>query len=410
MSRALSVVLAVCCVLSMGIVGLPATDSPSTVPSPQSASCSNDDPHVECVPNSSNFLALNGSDVVAASKNGSSLDVSSAVATDVSSLTTRLSTKAMVATYRNTPPKGRPALLERYNAALANRTDELRARERRALRDYNDGDVSGREYLRTLAEIDAAADRLWELTDFIKARWSSATGQYSRDPSAATRAELSGLRSPIRDQLQSVYAGDRDSLQVYISTTDSGVALSGFTTVNGQRAFVGDTYLGSVRRQSSGEDRYGGNPSRAFDRMTDLYPWLFSDDTRDIGGASGAYWATGIHRSYGSTQVFLDGQSGRMFAEHRQAYLDRLSFRSTNETNASLTITLGQTHRGGPLNVTVTDDSGARVPASITVNGRSVGETGDDGTLWTVTPYSSRTVVRAEYEERTVTIVRYART
>ena len=414
MFRALSVVLAACCVLSMGIAGLPAADSPSAAAPSQSATCSNDDPHVVCLPNTSNYLAPNGSEVVAASVNESSLDVSSAVATDVSSLTTRLSMNTMETAYRNTPPKARQALLERYNDALANRTADLRARERRALRDYNDGDLTGREYLRTLAEIDATADRLWELSTFVKDRWSSATGQYRRDPSAATRADLSGLRSPIRDGLQAAYAGERDSFRVYVTTTDSGVVLSGFTTADGQRAFVSDTYLGSVRRSSSGDDRYGGNPARAFQRMTELYPWLFSDKTEGIGGASGVYWATGFHGNFGTARVFLDGQSGLIFAEHRQAYVDRLPFRYTNNTNGSLTVTLGQTRRGGPLNVTVTDASGERVPATVTVrraNGRRwVAETGDDGSLWTVTPYTPSFVVKAEYEGETVTIVRFART
>ena len=408
MSRALSVALAVCCVLSMGIVGLPATDSPSSasaVPS-QSARCTNDDPNVACVSNTSNYLSLNGSEVVSVSENGSSLDLASAVATDVSSLTTRLSTEAMENEYRNTPPDARQALLERYTSALANRTANLRARERTALRNFNSGVITGEEYLRTLAGIDARADRLWALSTFVKNRWSSATGQYDRDPSAAIRADLAGLRSPIRNTLQSVYAGDAEPLRVHITTTDSGVALAGFTTANGQRVFVSDTYLGSVRRESTGGDLYGGNPSRAFNRITDLYPWLFSDETEGIGGASGTYWATAIHSSYGMAKVFLDGQSGHVFAEHRQSYVERLPYSYTNATNASLTVTLGRTHPGGPLNVTVTDDSGSPVSATITVNDRSVGETGEDGTLWTVAPYRARTVVEAESENRTVTIVR----
>ncbi|MFC5971508.1 hypothetical protein ACFPYI_09215 [Halomarina salina] len=408
MSRALSVVLAVCCVLSMGVAGLPATDSPSTatVASQQSASCSNDDPNVVCVPNASNYLALNGSDVVAVSENDSSLDVSTAVATDVSSLTMQLSAEAMENEYDDTPRESRRALLERYTRELGNRTADLRAQERAALRRYNNGIITGDEYLRTLAEIDARADRLWGLTGFVDNRWRIVTGQANRDPSASIRADLMGLRGPLRDRLQSTYAGDRQPLRVHITTTDDGLALGAFVEDNGRQTYVRDTYLGDVRRRSSGTDLYGGNTVRASNRIAELYPWASEQSGLTVNGETNAYRSPKYH-AHGSTTVYLDGESGQVFAEHRRSYLDRIPVSYTNASNESLTVTLGQTHRGGPLNVTVTDDTGSRVPATVTVNGRPAGETGDDGTLWTVTPYSARTLVEAEYDGQTVTIVRY---
>ena len=410
MSRALPVVLAVCCVLSMGIAH-PAADSPSpaTEPATQSAACT-DDPHLACVPNTSNYLSVNASAVVVVTENDTSLDVASAVATDVSSLTSRLTQAAIETEYRSAPPEARQAVLERYTAALANRTADLRAAERAALRAFNDGDITARQYLRTLAEIDATADRLWESSQFVKDEWSTVTGQYGRDPSAAIRADLYGLRGSLRDDLQSVYAGRRSSLRVHVTTTDSGFVLGAFVESGGRETFRREAYLGDVRRRSTGPDRYGGDAVEAATRIQALYPWAFSDEGLSVRGNAGTYTAPKRH-AHGSTTVFLDGESGHVFAEHQVMYLDRVPISSTNQTNASngLTVTLEQTHCGGPLSVTVNDVTGERVAATVTVNGRSVGETGADGTLWTVTPYANNVVVRATHDGETVTIVRFAR-
>ncbi|MWG34645.1 DUF7096 domain-containing protein [Halomarina oriensis] len=414
MSRALSVVLAVCCVLSMGIVGLPATDSPSppTAVDPTQAESCVDDPNVGCVDNSSNYLSLNASDVVTISQNDTTLDVSTAVATDVEATTRSFSVEAFTNAYRATPREDRRAVVERYGNELENRTADLRERERDALRAYNDGDITAEEYLRTLAEIDAKADVLWELSFDVRNRWQAATGQRNRDPYAGVRADLFALRSPVRDEIQAAYSGDRERLQVHLTTTDTGFSLATYLADGTQQVYVRETYLGSVRRVSTGDDRYGDDIYDALDRVRTLYPWTLSstNELPDLNGYGGAYRADKTHPQ-GRTTVFLDGQSGRVFADHQRSILDRLPVRYTAETNASngLTVGLGQTHRGGPLNVTVTDETGERVPANVTIDGRPVGETGDDGELWTVTPYGNSFVVRAEHDGETVTIVRFAR-
>ncbi|MFD1513255.1 DUF7096 domain-containing protein [Halomarina rubra] len=404
MSRALSVVLAVCCVLSMGIAGLPTTDTPSSADraAPASpATCSVDDPNVGCVENGSNYLSLNGSDVITVSANDSSLDVATAVATDVSATSARLTRESIAAAYETAPRDSRRAVIEGFESDLRNATDDLRDRERATLRAYNDGRLSGEEYLKELAEIDAKADRLWSVGDFINVRYGGQT--------AETLADLYGLRGgPVRNRLAQVYAGDRSSLRVHVTTTDSGFALGAFVDDRIGPAFASETYLGDVRRRSSGPDRYDGNAGRALNRLGELYPWVFSARDASVSGKPDVYRATRTH-SQGSTVVFLDGQSGRVFAEHSTASLDRTPTVYTNETNVSsgLTVSLGRTHRGGPLNVTVTDISGQRVPATVTVNGRQVGQTGDDGMLWTVTPYRANLVVTAEHRGETVTIIRY---
>jgi hypothetical protein len=420
MSRALSVALAVCCVLSMGVVAVPVTDSPSA-PAPvptgptQSTTCVAD-PNVGCADNSSNFLSVNASDVVTVSRNDTSLDVSTAVATDVASTTRALSAETFENEYRATPPGERRAVVEKFGNELENRTADLRDRERDALRDYNDGDVSTEEYLRTLAEIDATADRLWALSFDVRDRWYRVTGQYTRDPYAGVRADLYGLRSPVRDRLQSVYAGDTDPMRVHVTTTDSGVVLAAFVEFGAQPVYLRDTYLGDVRRTSTGANQFSG-PQQAQDRINELYPWAFTRSghtTENSRGFADAYQSTAVH-VYGQTTVFLDGRNGRVFADQQVTYLDRTPFRTTAETNTSngLTVTLEQTHQGGPLNVTVTDETGERVPATVTIAAggpqQQVVETGEDGTLWTATPYTPNLVVRAEHDGETVTIVRFAR-
>jgi hypothetical protein len=323
----------------------------------------------------------------------------------------------METAYRETPPEARQALLTDYTNALTNRTEALRERERAALRSYNVGRSSAEEYLRTLAGVDATADRLWAMSRFVADRWIRIAGQ-SGDPSAEIRAELYGLRGPVRDRLQRVSAGEHDPLGVHVTTSDSAFALAAFVEANGRETFVRDTYLGGVTRRSSGPDRYADSLSSVVQRFERLYPWAFGvGETGTRFEGFGSHYRASRDHFHGSTTVFLDGESGHVFAEHRVSYLDRIPMVSTSETNdtSGLTVTLGQSHRGGPLNVTVTDGAGDPVDATVTVEGRAddatsvVATTGADGTLWTVTPYGPSVVVTAEYDGETVTVVRYAR-
>jgi hypothetical protein len=360
---------------------------------------------------------MNVSDVRTVASETTSLDVAGAVATEVEATSTRLSVESMEAAYRETPPGARQALLTGYTNALTNRTEALRERERAALRSYNAGRSSAEEYLRTLAGVDATADRLWAMSRFVADRWIRIAGQ-SGDPSAEIRAELYGLRGPVRDRLQRVSAGEHDPLGVHVTTSDSAFALATYVEANGRETFVRDTYLGGVTRRSSGPDRYADSLSSVVQRFERLYPWAFGvGETGTRFEGFGSHYRASRDHFHGSTTVFLDGESGRVFAEHRVSYLDRIPTVSTSETNATsgLTVTLGQSHRGGPLNVTVTDGDGDPVDATVTVEGRAddatsvVATTGADGTLWTVTPYGPSVVVTAEYDGETVTVVRYAR-
>ncbi|WP_254536563.1 alanine and proline-rich secreted protein Apa [Halomarina litorea] len=453
MRRVLLSLLAVCCVLSVGVAAVPLSpnaagqptpgtappahsapadagsprpgpDSPSTAPLTafrRSDDCS-DDTFVVCVTDTTNYLAPPRGEVVVTAYNDSSLDLSATLAAESATLDGRLHAETLRAAFSAAESDaGRRAVLERYTRLTENRTEALRQREREALREYNDGDLSTGAFVRTLTEVSAAADRLGTTVDRLDSyRLRTPGSDVTAERLGRIRADLVPLTGPVRDHLQSVHAGRVPPARVFVETTERSVVLSGVVERNGRRLFLREAYVDGLRDPDA-PNRYRGESgnhqiNQVISRASELYPWATSFIGVEIPTSSSTLSNAGIYQvvmdhPHGTLTTFLDGGSDRVFAEYQAKDLSLVPTTTKAKTNetAGLTLTLGRTHESGPLNVTVTDAAGERLDAEISVNNESIGRTGTDGSLWTVTPRSVLVTVTAEYRGQRVTATVFAR-
>ena len=442
MYRALVASLALCCVLSAGVAAAPLAPASDTAPeaaglavrspahsvAPISASTSTvrspslspslqaactDSRHVVCVPGTPNYLAPPSDQVLVTASEGASLDLSGTLAAKRAALGGRFQERTLRAAFSAAESDAaRRAVLERHARAVEARTEALREAEREALGEYNRGALTAGAYLRTLAELDVAGDRLRRTVDRLDRYRTRASGSnVTLHRLEAIRADLAALDGPVRERIRRVHAGSAPPTRVFVETSADGVVLSTIVGERGRRTFLREAYLGDVRRQSTGENRYENNIAGALTRAEELYPEAFSSD--DVSGVNGdaEVYAVAVSPPRGRLTTYLDGQSGTVFAEHQEKDVASIptTDRTINETEA-LALTLGRTHEGGPLNVTVTDpETGERLDANVSVNNRTAGRTGADGTLWTVMPRTVLVTVTAERGDETVTATILAR-
>ncbi|WP_254543053.1 DUF7096 domain-containing protein [Halomarina pelagica] len=410
MRRVLGIVFALC-VLCTGVAATPI--GASSAPAAPSASVASSAPSsppaalpVVTANNTTNYLDLNRTSVVRADFHRADFDVSAALSADSTAVAGRLQVDALDVAFRNaTTADARRAVLRRYVKHLENETARLRARERQALSAFNAGERSASQYLRTLAQIDAEAERLERVVGRL-----DELADRVREPSISVRrlntiqSDLFALDGPVREHLVSVASGDAPPTRVLLESSDTGVLLSTIVTRDGQPMYVRETYLGDVRRTSTGADRYRGL-DEAYDRARELYPWAAD---RNLGGAFGfaeVYRITFVHPQ-GELTTFIDGQSGKVFREYQHKELPGVPLpHSTGNVTDELNLTVGRTHPGGPMLVRLENAAGEPVNATVTVNDEPVGTTGADGELWTLSSGSKVVAVRATASEGTVTAV-----
>ncbi|MFB6269760.1 MAG: hypothetical protein ABEH83_07440 [Halobacterium sp.] len=265
------------------------------------------------------------------------------------------------------------------------RLDELRARERSARDRFASGDITAAEYVLELGTIHSQAD---ELVRTIGATGSEGTlyafaGTLS-DSSAVRprlsriRTQLVALEGPVRARAAAVIHGERDSVRVHV-TAGNGVMLS--TIENGQ--YIRETY----REDNLVDETADYGDVQAL--VQSYYPWV-SNNTE--GGSqftlSGRYATQySVNHPYGSLVVWISAASDRVYVERQELTLEQ--FPATIEHTDSAggtTLATGRTYAGGPLLVRVENTTGAPVDSTISLNGREVGATGDDGRLWVLSP------------------------
>lgn len=372
MSRALSVLLAVLLVLA-GVT--PAAVGGISPPKPEATT-----PVEGISPNTANVLVL---DEIGRSNIGSSgLSVTKSVAADASGLESRFDVHALDAAYeaaRTAPGKRR--VLVNATRSLEAAVADLRAREQAARRAYLAGSMSGREFVTTLALLDARADAL-----STKASWiadHTASGSSLQNRVYDVEASLAAIQGPVRDAAADVMRGGDRSLRIFIAASQNGVTLAMIET---------GTYVRETLRADNADDAV--DPAWQFDpteipsEMSQFYPWAVNNSDRfDARGIGNDAFRAAIVHSHGQVIAFVDPSTNRIYREIQYKTLDLLPAETVrNVSKGNVTLSVSDTYAGGPLRVRVTNSTGAPLDAAVAVNGTAIGRTGPDGTVWALSP------------------------
>lgn len=265
-------------------------------------------------------------------------------------------------------------------------TADLREAEATARAAYVRGSLSADEYLRTLGYLSARADHLDAVLDRV---WRLAPARSEPQTRARhVQSRLVTLQGPIRSDVARVVSGEARPFEVYVAASNDGATLSRLATVGG-----GDIVYRheTVRLDHLDADATAGlslTPDGISDEfLPATYPWLVENkrslDT--IGPRGTDAYQVAITHSHGEFEAWIDDSTRQVYHERQEKLLKYYPAGPTEQTLADdLIVTVNRTYAGGPLQVSLTNRTGAPLDGEVRIDGERVGTTGSDGTLWTL--------------------------
>ena len=412
--RLIPVMLALLLALSPGAVALqvsaPTTPASDTAEQTDTVldQTDNDIVQPETDGNTTPVMTL-GTDPARTAFGSPSLALGSSLAMSRSGFQTQLSVNALDQQLKDaTNSEQKKRVLNRYRYRIENRIISLKATEKRVTQAFSNGTISERDYLHTLARIDAEAEEIRKVTRAIQERAGSIQDFGMPNIVRETNGKLVTLEGPVRDRISKSIRGTSSPTRVYVETADTGVVLS---------TMVGETYVREIIRTDRRDQSASGVMSlqETQNKVFEAYPW--AAENADGGYGTNPYgsniYSVWIEHSHGKLVTYVDGGTEKVFKEVQYKRLtDKNSLppgpgvqntTSTLATSQNVTLTVNRTYPGGPLRVKLTNATGAPLDGRITVAGEPVGRTHGDGILWTLGP-AKQFRVSATYEDTTVNV------
>jgi hypothetical protein len=352
--------------------------------------------------NTSEYLAPPRNRIDRADGRTVGLDVAAAVESDAGAVESAYLVRPLERRYANAETDAeRRAVVENGSERLAAHIDGLAARERNAVRRYNDGAIGTRALLRTLTAVSRQAEVTADALEWMENAADELDMEAEAERATSGQVRLVPMRGPVRAGLVDAASGEQ-SLDVYVETASDGIVLAAIDGDDG--VYLREAHDPTVKTDAVG-DQYGGNPSPALDRFTELYPWATNsfDGIDAIGPEQVRLYRFSATHSHGELQTYLDSGSTEILYEQQRIRPESVPTTTLERTDGDLTVRLNTTRPGGPLGVTVLDAaSETPVDTEIEVNGDPIGSTGG-GRLWTVAPRGS-TIVNATHAGEAVSI------
>jgi hypothetical protein len=393
--RALPVLVATLLALS-SVVGAAAVDPPSSSPTDSSGALAPSSAPSQVENQSAD--AIHVLDVPAASVTRTSVqshhvDLGPSLTFAANRSHNRLRTLAVVERIESTTTDdARSRQIRQEFGRVEARARGLRAAQRSAIEAYGDGDLSPRELLIRLAQIDRTARDLDVRRQRIERL--AAESDVAFDPGRLRSLELAlqAFTGPVRAHAADVLRGTVPPDRFYVATGPESVILS--TVVDD--TYVREAYRGEFRNGNAGPIGY----EAAVDIASDSYPviWNLTRSSTQVVGSGQTYYVRVSHER-GDLAAFIDPGTRSVFRELQRRPLGTVVLRSgATDAKDGLRLTVNATYPGGPTRISLVDArTGAPVDANVTVGPAEqdsdlVGRTGADGTLWTLTPGSEFTV------------------
>jgi len=370
------------------------------------------DPAAETVPPSiaqsngtTNYLQVPDGDVRTSSTERASVDVTAATRIGADEMEIQLAVETFRERFENAETDAnRTAAVRELVRTLERKTEHLQQTQSAALDRYNDGEISSKQFLSTLARLDATAEEIRAAADAVEAVEEN-TLDYTTPPALGDRlrsfdARLLPVEGKIRNvELQSAIQGSTQSPPLYVETGDQGIVLATIVNNNYAREAFNSTAFNPGGQSNLTIYR------DALDRMNVLYPWAMDPTNRNGAPRVDTLWNTSVfsvttqHR-HGSLSVFLDASTTNVFREDQTRDLDDVpSVTVATNTSVIVELSVNTTHETGPLRVDLTRPGTTNpVEGDVYVDGTFVGTTGADGTLWTIDT-RGETTVRVETDD-----------
>ena len=258
-------------------------------------------------------------------------------------------------------------------------------RQTAAIRAHAAGEISDRELLDELVRIAAVAGEYDRRLDRLDELAADTQGFSTPNRVAELRIRLQVYRGPVRDRALETVRGNGSSAEIHVESSRDAVVLA---TIDG------DEYV----RETLRRDRWdrGGNriaSETAIDVAIASYPETTALREPDAFGA-GAIQRITVPHEYGTLRSFVSGGTEQVFVEHQRIDLDTFpDYDPVSTTSDGFDVSVNRTYPGGPVTVTVHDESSGEPISGVTVtksvgggDSEAVGTTDEDGVVRTVSP------------------------
>lgn len=277
----------------------------------------------------------------------------------------------------------RAGILRNATDRIAERISTLRTKETDARAAYADGSISAKQYVLTLGAIHEQATQLRSVLNGSQSPniYRHADSEETELAVRELQAELAAFHGPVRKRIATVMSGDRRSVRIHV-TVGNGVSLA--TIEDGE--YVRETYRADNRNP---EAQAPVDLDNAFANAQSLYPWAANNTVRRFNVPIYGNTANGIviDHNYGTLVSYVDASTDAVYSERQMVGLSQLPADiEHSEAVNNTTLQTSRTYSGGPLLVRVANETGAPVDSTVSLDGDSVGNTGEDGRLWVLSP------------------------
>jgi hypothetical protein len=341
-----------------------------------------DDPVVATSENSTRVLLLTEADAAQFEQPG--MSVTSTLEAGQSGLAVEFETNQFEQRLQDAASEeARLRILRNATDRITERVDALRTTEAEARAAYAEGSISAETYALTLGTVH---ERATQLRGVLNGSQSPNIFRYTdsqeiRVDVRELQAELAAFHGPVRERIATVMRGERESLRLHV-TVGNGVSLA--IVEDGE--YVRETYRADNRNPAA---QAPIDLDNAIDTARDLYPWAANNTVRRFNVPIYGQTANGIiiDHSHGTLVSYVDASTDRVYSERQFLSLSQLpaNFEQSDTAN-NTTLRTSRTYAGGPLLVRVENATGAPTDSTVRLDGSVVGDTGEDGRLWVVSP------------------------
>lgn len=266
----------------------------------------------------------------------------------------------------------------------------LRGRQQAAIEAFNRGEITPRAFVIELATIAARAEALEDRVAMLVSLAEDIEG-FSLSRADPTTYELRAFGGPVRERAIAAIRGTEPATRFFVTTGPEGYELS--TIDDG--VYKREAFRGAVR---SGDASATIDPTTAINITKRSYPHIAPSGSTSAS-VSGMTSIVTVTNEKTTLTAFIDSGEERVFKEYQSIPLATY-YSDASDTNVlnGLRITVNRTYPGGPMRINVTDaETGEPVNLTVTLSkgpteGVKIGRTGDDGTIWTLSPRGTFTI------------------
>jgi len=329
---------------------------------------------VETTPNTTRSLSVDSVD--GTGSGSASVSVTKALQAETGTVEAKLDQQSVENQLRTADTDAEAVLAAAFERTHG-RLDTIETREAAARDRFRGGEIDVETYLDTLGAVNRQAQAM----ERTLAGYEELTEDHPslQDQVAALETRTVRYTGPIGDDVGAAVTGGEQSGSVFVTTGENGLALATLTE---------ERYTREVMRTDARDEAVGGvDLDAAQTRIAELYPWAWEHKGDvSINTVGQDVFRFQLSHGHGELNSLLDTSSGNVYREIQWKSLQDLPVSpGPSKTVENTTLQVSEPQPGEPVRIQVVNRSGAPLPGTVSVDGRTLGDTAA-GPVWLIGP------------------------